>query len=171
MLQWIPRWVTQYAIKAGRLGLHEEMAVQLYHQWPNGIIDAVTYHSHVREFGEISRRAHYHINLRGFSQIDDSIYNLIEFEIKQCRTYNQPQNGRLKLFLREGDWERVMDYSDYPTALLEHRISFYESRFGMNLSHFQNRIRCETIPFGDLSLMMDWEYLVQELIARREEAP
>ena len=166
MVQRIPRWVTQYAIKAGRGGLHEEIAVQLYQKWPNGIIDEITYHSHLREFGNCERQAHYHVNLQGTSQLDQSIYHVMEFEIQHCRASIQPEEGRLKLFLREGEWERIMDYSSYPTVLIEHRISSYESRFGMNLDKFQNLFRCETIPFGDLSLIMDWEYLEQELAER-----
>jgi hypothetical protein len=171
MAQRIPKWITQHAIKAGRLGLHEEIAVQLYHRWPNGAIDAVTYHSHMREFGTIERRAHYHIHLQGRSHLDWDLYNLMEFEIEHCRAASRPQSGKLKLFLREGAWERVLDYSSYPALLIEHRIDSYESRFGMRLEIFQKRVRCETIPFGDLSQIMDWEYLVQELIDRREPFP
>ena len=162
----IPKWVTQYAVKSGRSGLHDEMAVQLYHKWPNGVVDAVTYHSHLRQFGKIERDAHYHVQLGGFTELPASIYTMMEFEINHCRAARQPECGRLKLFLREDDWERVMDYANMPTILVEHRISLYEHRFGMTLEQFQNRIRCETIPFGDLSILMDWEYLMQELSER-----
>jgi hypothetical protein len=166
-MQIVPAWVTQYAIKSGKSGLHEELAVQLYHKWPNGVIDELTYHSHLREFGKIKREAHYHINLRGLSRLDHSIYTLIEFEIKHCIP-SQPQTGRLKLFLREGDWEHVIDYSSFPTTFLEHRISSYETRYGMSLTEMLAKFRCESIPFGDLSLIMDWEYLVEELNFRQE---
>ncbi|RJP19168.1 MAG: hypothetical protein C4520_13345 [Candidatus Abyssobacteria bacterium SURF_5] len=159
----IPTWITQYAIKAGKIGFHEEIAVQLYYKWPNGLIDEITYHSHVREFGKIERRAHYHINLRGVSRLDTSVYEMMEFEIEHCRASSRPESGKLKLFLREGEWERVIDYSSFPTVLIEHRISLYESRFGMCLEKYQNRLRCETLPFGDLSVLMDWEYLLLEL--------
>jgi len=164
-----PTWTTQYAIKAGKKGLHEEIAVQLYHKWPNGITDEVTYHSHLREFGKIERKAHYHINLRGLLQLDKSIYDLMEFEIENCKACNQPQNGKLKLFLREGDWQREIDYCGFPTILIEHRLSAYESRYGMSLELYKGRFRCETIPFGDLSLVMDWECLCQELVDRKQQ--
>ncbi len=166
----MPAWVTQYAVKAGKEGLHEEIAVQLYHKWPNGIIDEVTYHSHLREFGTIERNAHYHINLRGLVQLDKSIYSVMEFEIENCRACSLPQSGRLKLYLREGEWERVLDYSNLPTILIEHRISSYESSYGMTLEVLGSRYRCETIPFGEFSLIMDWECLVQELEDRYRQA-
>ncbi len=166
----IPTWTIQYAVTVGRTGQPEEVAVQLYHTWPNNLTDELTYHSHLREFGQKTENEHYHIDLKVLSKLDMSTYDLITSEVGRCRSELRGEKGGLKLFLKEGDWRRELDYTSFPTPQIEHRISVYETQFGVSLKSCLGAVRCETVPFGDLSAVMDWECLVAERERRKGEA-
>ena len=166
----IPTWTIQYAVTVGRNGFPEEVALQLYHTWPNGLTDELTYHSHLREFGPKAENEHYHIKLNVLSKLDMSTYDLITSEVGRCRSELRGEKGGLKLFLKEGDWQREIDYTSFPTPQIEHRISVYEAQFGVSLKGCLATFRCETIPFGDLSAVMDWECLVAEREKRKAAA-
>ena len=164
----IPVWTTQYAVKTNRDGMPEEVAVQIYHVWPNGLTDELTYHSHLREFGLKQEHEHYHISLKVLSKLDMLTYDLITTEVERSRSELRSEKGSMKLFLKDGDWQRESDYTNFPALQIDHRISVYETQHGVSLKGYLDTLKCETLPFGDLSSAMDWECLVAERDKRKE---
>jgi hypothetical protein len=167
----IPSWTVQYAVRIGLDGTPEEIALQLYHTWPNGLTDELTYHSHLRESGSKERNEHYHVNLRVLSKLDMSTYGLITSEVERCRSDLRGEKDSLKLFLRDGEWRRELDYVSFPTPQIEHRIGAYKGHFGASIEGCLAVLRCETVPFGDLASIIDWECLLAERDKRKEVSP
>ncbi|RJP73903.1 MAG: hypothetical protein C4532_03510 [Candidatus Abyssobacteria bacterium SURF_17] len=163
-----PSWIVQYAIRTDGSGLQAEIDIQLYHKRLDGITDELTYHSHLREFGTKQENPHFHISHRIVSSLDKSAYDRLMIEVERHRQALRGEADRCKLFLKDGEWEQVVDYSGFSTAQIIQRIETYEARFGMSLEECRSHFTCEKMPFGELSLIMDWEGLVEE---RNSRAP
>jgi hypothetical protein len=60
-----------------------------------------------------------------------------------------------------------VEYGRLPVQDLARRISEYERKYGSPLDSYAPRVSCDSAGVYELSDLMDWESLVEELAARR----
>jgi len=60
-------------------------------------------------------------------------------------------------------------YGELPVLEIESRIAAYQHTYGSPLESYASRVCCDTAGVYELSDLMDWENLVQELRTRRPE--